>query len=487
MLKSVCIFLLLSVIHSGACEEEDYHPHPPPHPPRPPHHHHHYHHHPHHDDLSDPRCDCQIPTSPNDYNTPLFKMIQIKPHLAFEMQFAYPHVDGPVNSTFPSSRVQLLCANNGTIAINSQPLPIVSTAVVKCVRLDNDVCTHRLYTPWNTYLMDFKSFSDISCTVNQVSEAHSAVVISDQFGVCKRANNTCTTCVTIGFPVTQIPGPRFFMPAINFIAVDGSKLQPLVAQGHLPSSLHGHGHKADSNQELRKGPIFRGTTLNLKEVFQRDYQRKRFLEIFGNQKLVDVYIPETGNFHLTAAQLIAEQDLFYKVQKPTALFYENTVPIWRDVATGNWKLASEFLSKLAAEKHQGFAYYSGVIDILELADQQGNGKRIFLAHGQDGEPLIPVPKLLYKYIVAKKPGEPHKHHALVLITVNDPRLRLADIKEVKRGYIIPNCNPKPICQQMQPEFADPSRGYTYCCSAEEFSSFAEQFGLPHAHNSEMIL
>lgn len=93
----------------------------------------------------------------------------------------------------------------------------------------------------------------------------------------------------------------------------------------------------------------------------------------------------SGNFHLTGAQLIPEQDLFYKVQKPAALFYENTIPIWQDVANGNWKLASEFLSKLAAEKHQGFAYYSGVIDILELADGQGNGKRIFLAHGQDGK------------------------------------------------------------------------------------------------------
>lgn len=171
---------------------------------------------------------------------------------------------------------------------------MISSAIVRCVRLDDDTCTHRLYTPWNSHLVDFKSFSEISCTVNQVPEADSAMLMPGQFGVCRRANNTCTSCVTIGFPVTQIPGPTYFMPAINFIAVDGSKLQPLVAQGHLPSSLHQFGHKVDSNQALNRGPIFRSTSLNLEEVFQRDYQRKRFLEIFGDQKLVDVYVPETG-------------------------------------------------------------------------------------------------------------------------------------------------------------------------------------------------
>lgn len=81
---------------------------------------------------------------------------------------------------------------------------------------------------------------------------------------------------------------------------------------------------------------------------------------------------------------MSEDDIFYQVQKSSAFFYENIVPIWRDVAIGNWDLAGEFLRKLVHENKIGFLYYSGVIDVLELPDQKGEEKKIFLAQKRDG-------------------------------------------------------------------------------------------------------
>lgn len=101
------------------------------------------------------------------------------------------------------------------------------------------------------------------------------------------------------------------------------------------------------------------------------------------------------------------------------------------------------------------------------------------------KPVIPVPKLLFKYVVSKRLGE-EQLRSLVVITVNDPRISIDDGDLIKRGYLIPNCSQKLICQTTHPEFVDPTRGYTYCCNGQEFAPYAEQFALPYQNMLELI-
>ncbi|XP_031778067.1 uncharacterized protein LOC103317314 [Nasonia vitripennis] len=336
------------------------------------------------DSFSDPRCDCQIPTNQHESDAiqPLFKKQPIWQNISFNLQFIYPaaNENNLTSPTIRASIVQLVCGNDGNnLAFNSLPLTFISSAIVRCALLDNGTCTNRLFTPSNHYLLDFKSFSEITCTDKQVPEVHIPILPLPYYS-CKLIN---ITCLEIGFTVPWHISPLGFLPVLKSIAFDGAKLQPIVAHIFMPSSIL-HGQRDDGNHTFRRGSVFSSTRIDLKEVYQRDYQRKRLFDILGNQKLVDEYVPETGDSYLTEGQLISEQDLFYKVQKPSAFFYENTVPIWRSIATGNWELSGKFLRNLALDTGIGFLYYSGVIDTLELLDQEGNKKPIFLAQKQDG-------------------------------------------------------------------------------------------------------
>lgn len=98
-----------------------------------------------------------------------------------------------------------------------------------------------------------------------------------------------------------------------------------------------------------------------------------------------VYILE-GDIYLSEGQLISEQDFFYKSQQGSAFFYENTVPIWRIIARGNWEHAGEFVRKLAAKSREGVKLWSGTIGQLTLSDLYGEEKPIFLMEGVNGKP-----------------------------------------------------------------------------------------------------
>lgn len=100
--------------------------------------------------------------------------------------------------------------------------------------------------------------------------------------------------------------------------------------------------------------------------------------------------------------------------------------------------------------------------------------------------MIPVPKLLFKYVVGRVLAD-ERLRSLALITVNHPRVSIADGDLVKGGYLLPNCSQKLTCRKIHPEFMDPTRGYTYCCNATEFAPYAQQFGLPYKDMIELII
>lgn len=84
-----------------------------------------------------------------------------------------------------------------------------------------------------------------------------------------------------------------FLPTIEFIMVDEMKLQPLMAHVTIPPVI-GSRQTGRCVWMMRKGPIFGAISVRIEEVYRRDYQRRRFHEIFKNRQLVDFYIPEHG-------------------------------------------------------------------------------------------------------------------------------------------------------------------------------------------------
>ncbi|XP_014215004.1 uncharacterized protein LOC106644129, partial [Copidosoma floridanum] len=170
---------------------------------------------------------------------------------------------------------------------------------------------------------------------------------------------------------------------------------------------------------------------------------------------------------LTASQLVSEQDFFYTAQQEATSFYETNSPVWYSIAAGNWQLVGELVRKLAADSANDLHVWSGTIDVLKLPDRRGCPRNIYLAEDSQGRQLIPVPKLLYKYVY-----DCHRHRGLVLITVNDPHL----VYGITNDMIL--CPELHVCQELNPNFRSVKRGFTYCCNLQGFAPIARALDLP---------
>ena len=212
--------------------------------------------------------------------------------------------------------------------------------------------------------------TEVSCT----KEPHPSIrQLTDKHRVCPIG-----TCVEIGFQLNN----HDFLPTVQYIAVDATLLQPLVACIHIVPVVRSR-QPGRNAWTFRRGPLFHNAHVNLGEVFRRDYQRKRFLEIFGDPQVANKYVPEVGDAYLTEGQLVTERDFFYKAEQSSAYFYENVVPIWRCIAVGNWHLSGEIVRGLAEGTQAGLKVWSGVIGVLAMSDYRGGTRRIYLA--DDGE------------------------------------------------------------------------------------------------------
>ncbi|XP_016844618.1 uncharacterized protein LOC107982029 isoform X1 [Nasonia vitripennis] len=426
--------------------------------------------------------DCRLPTNclaVNEFQPLVLQSVLQYPSYEQSFQFQYPisvNSDAFVRVT---EETRLVCAH-GNLRINSRSLP----EDVRSVSIQCGVTSYQLtqadYPPVHGHYYRYKSkprcvtsantFAEIGCTARQFPEAF---LVHDRSKHCQ--SKICNTWVEIGYQLNDR-----FLPTIEFIIVNETKLQPLMAHVTIPPVI-GSRQIGRYTWMMRKGPIFGAIPVRIEEVYRRDYQRGRFYEIFRNRQLVDFYIPEYGDTYLTEGQLISEHDFFYKSQISSASFYENTVPIWRIIARGNWALAGEFVRQLAAKTRRGLQLWSGTIGQLAFPDFYRDERPIFLMEGVNGEHLVPVPQLLYKYVVDYDGY--YGPRGLMLITVNDPRG--SHYLDYARHHI---CPPRQTCQRIHPEFADTRLGYTYCCALEDVWPTAEQLGLPvFSGGIEMLL
>lgn len=70
---------------------------------------------------------------------------------------------------------------------------------------------------------------------------------------------------------------------------------------------------------------------------------------------------------------------------------------------------------------------------------------------------IPVPKILFKYVI-----EEESNRGIVFLTVNNPFLKKSDVK----SHII--CKEYKECDEHIQDRKDRSKGFTYCCTVNDF-------------------
>lgn len=92
-----------------------------------------------------------------------------------------------------------------------------------------------------------------------------------------------------------------------------------------------------------------------------------------------------------------------------------------------------------------------------------------------GQEVVPVPKILFKYIYDSK-----SNRGMVMLTINNPFL----IKLTKDYKL---CKELDVCSALYPNFKDFKYGYTYCCSVQDFAPVAKRRGLPTFPKAQQIL
>ena len=191
--------------------------------------------------------------------------------------------------------------------------------------------------------------------------------------------------------------------------------------------------------------------------------------------------------------LVPRSDMFYRSQQDSTFFYINTVPMWKSIRDGNWKLVEAIVRKTAGKDKQpaNLDVWTGGYGILAYQNSDGewcithiyinppctngtmvisgNATEISLTSNSDGEGAVPVPQFLFKYVVDQV-----RNRGIVFVTLNDPHATADMLEEVL-------CTARSSCSSLYPQFKTVKQGYTYCCaidSSSEFATIAAELGLP---------
>ena len=107
--------------------------------------------------------------------------------------------------------------------------------------------------------------------------------------------------------------------------------------------------------------------------------------------------------------------------------------------------------------------YAGGLGVLEL-----EGRPIYLGRRRR-EPVLPVPKLLFKLV-----HSPKHNQALVYLAANNPYLGDEQLGE----YVV--CKEYVRCRQLEPRYHNKDKGFLYCCLYRDFieSPAGKELGLP---------
>lgn len=160
--------------------------------------------------------------------------------------------------------------------------------------------------------------------------------------------------------------------------------------------------KRQSNSGVPKyirEPFYPNITIT-PSLYTKDSQRQRLTELLNDTALVNMYIPETGILHisplfpcirkhtdsprvykgrlvlptgdnyLVEGQLAPRDDMFYRSQQDSTFYYANTVPMWKSVRDGNWRLVEDIARQSACRDSVNLDLQVGGIGVLAYDDVQ---------------------------------------------------------------------------------------------------------------------
>ena len=69
--------------------------------------------------------------------------------------------------------------------------------------------------------------------------------------------------------------------------------------------------------------------------------------------------------------LAPRSDMFYRSQQDSTFYYINTVPMWKSIRDGNWKLVEDIVRKTAGQNNVNLDVWTGGIDVLSFNSSSG--------------------------------------------------------------------------------------------------------------------
>lgn len=173
----------------------------------------------------------------------------------------------------------------------------------------------------------------------------------------------------------------------------------------------------------------------------------------------------TNSSFLSRGHLTPDADFVFSSAQFATYFYANVCPTFQSINGGNWNRVEYIARQLANQEQTNLDIYTGTHGQLALPSSSGDLVPLYLSETDQ----IEVPEYLWKIV-----HNPRTNAAIVFITMNNPFARRSDIREL--------CTD--VCQQSGITFTQNARrGFTYCCTYEEF---AQQLS-PHPLRANRLL
>ncbi|KAL7297585.1 hypothetical protein TKK_0009262 [Trichogramma kaykai] len=367
-------------------------------------------------------------------------------------EYLYPRVQNPAAIELQNfrSEVRLVCPGGEELTARGLPLGL-GTAYLRCSGNDTFALAGQQLPV---------RFEEIGCTRASMPLAR-----------FRRVN--CPPgmrCIQTGYQLNVFN----FLPIMD-VVYDPEAKTPIWSHAKIVATVHSQ--QTNSGMfTYRPGPVLQNDTFDLMDVYSAENQRRVLMSM--DPRIISVNDIITNNEldtdYLVESPLISSHDLYYGTQQRSTYLQENLVPVWKSVHDGNWNYVASIVRKLASDLSTDLDVWSGVIvtphqqptpSAFGLPVQRD----IYLGHDSRNRPVVPVPRLLFKYVYDRR-----GHRGLVFVVVNEPH-RYSD-RVLGPGYVV--CRRQAVCENLYPDFVKPQMGYTYCCTIEDFMDTARSLALP---------
>ncbi|KAI9550132.1 hypothetical protein GHT06_020089 [Daphnia sinensis] len=212
--------------------------------------------------------------------------------------------------------------------------------------------------------------------------------------------------------------------------------------------------KSNTRPSFRQAGYYPGVDVNA--AFGQAQQNKTIARVVGSETLAAKYLNQKKNFFLARGHLAPDGDFIDAGSQDATYYYLNMAPQWQSFNGGNWNILETTVRQIAITRDLDLTVYTGTFGIMTLTDAKGKQQPLYLTFDKNNNGLIPVPKYYWKLI-----HHPDSGTATAVLGINNPHLD----RVVPADILCPDvCNRIPW---MNWKLNDISKGYMFCCTAEE--------------------